>query len=42
MSETTPGAPGAGNMTAMVIDDSRAARTLVGNMLGKLGSVDTA
>ena len=24
-------------MTAMVIDDSRAARTLVGNMLGKLG-----
>ncbi len=24
-------------LTAMVIDDSRAARTLVGNMLGKLG-----
>ncbi len=39
MTETaTPRTAGAGtHLTAMVIDDSRAARTLVGNMLGKLG-----
>ncbi len=39
MTETaTPTATEAGTqLTAMVIDDSRAARTLVGNMLGKLG-----
>lgn len=39
MNETaTSSATGTGvKLTAMVIDDSRAARTLVGNMLGKLG-----
>jgi two-component system chemotaxis response regulator CheY len=39
MSETvTPNTVGSGTkLTAMVIDDSRAARTLVGNMLSKLG-----
>jgi len=39
MNETaTSSATGTGvKLTAMVIDDSRAARTLVGNMLGRLG-----
>ncbi|MEM9563897.1 MAG: response regulator [Actinomycetota bacterium] len=38
MTETAAPTTGAATqLTAMVIDDSRAARTLVGNMLGKLG-----
>ena len=38
MTETATAPTGTGvNLTAVVIDDSRAARTLVGNMLAKLG-----
>ncbi len=44
MTEVASGKEGAvaTNLKAMVIDDSRAARTLVGNMLGQLGFEVTA